>query len=67
MQGKVDWFNDKKGFGFIKDEHDKSYFVHYSAIQKKGHKTLLEGEKVDFDIAQGEKGPYASKVFVAEK
>jgi CspA family cold shock protein len=61
--GKVKWFNDSKGFGFIEgQEEGKDIFVHYSAIQDEGFKTLQEGEEVSFDIIQGPKGPQAANV-----
>ena len=61
--GTVKWFNDAKGFGFITPESgSKDCFVHYSAIQGKGFKTLAEGDRVEFDMVQGDKGPSAENV-----
>jgi CspA family cold shock protein len=61
--GKVKWFNESKGYGFIEpDGGGRDVFVHYSAIQGEGYKTLAEGQLVEFDVIQGEKGPQASNV-----
>lgn len=61
--GKVKWFNESKGYGFIEpDGGGRDVFVHYSAIQGEGYKTLSEGQVVQFDIIQGDKGPQASNV-----
>ena len=62
MKGTVKWFNAKKGFGFISDENGNDVFVHFSAIQMDGFKVLDEGEEVEFDVVNGEKGPQASNV-----
>ncbi len=62
--GTVKWFNDRKGFGFIEQEDGQDVFVHHSAINAEGFKTLKEGDKVTFDIEQGQKGPAAANVTV---
>lgn len=63
-KGKVKWFNTEKGYGFIQREDGKDVFVHYSAIQGEGFKNLTEGQEVEFDIVEGEKGPQAANVKV---
>lgn len=62
MQGKVKWFNKEKGYGFIEREGGTDVFVHFSAIQQEGFKTLQEGETVEFEIVEGPKGLQAANV-----
>ena len=62
MTGTVKWFNDAKGFGFIAREGGPDVFVHFSAIQTQGFKSLAEGDQVEFEIVQGQKGPQAANV-----
>jgi CspA family cold shock protein len=62
MQGKVKWFNAEKGYGFIEQDEGGDIFVHYSAIQGEGYKTLEEGQRVQFDVVQGNRGPQAANV-----
>lgn len=62
MQGKVKWFNAEKGYGFIERDDGGDVFVHFSAIQEDGFKALEEGQAVEFDIVEGERGPQAANV-----
>jgi len=62
MTGKVKWFNSEKGYGFITTDEGNDIFVHYSQIQKDGFKSLEEGERVQFDVVDGDKGPQAANV-----
>ncbi|EZH64905.1 cold shock protein CspD [Geomicrobium sp. JCM 19037] len=62
MTGKVKWFNAEKGFGFIEREDGDDVFVHFSAIQAEGFKTLEEGQDVEFEIVEGDRGPQAANV-----
>jgi len=63
MQGKVKWFNAEKGFGFIESNEGGDVFVHFSAIQTEGYKTLEEGQNVEFEVVQGNRGPQAANVY----
>jgi CspA family cold shock protein len=64
--GTVKWFNDAKGFGFIQSDDGQDVFVHQTAILAEGHRTLNEGERVEFEVTQGQKGPKAENVKRAE-
>ena len=64
MNGVVKWFSDQKGFGFITKEDGTDVFVHYSSIQADGFKSIQEGQKVSFDVVQGQKGPAATNVTI---
>lgn len=64
-KGRIKWFDAKKGYGFISRDNDSDVFVHFSAIQGDGFKTLEEGEEVEFEIVQGQKGPQAANVVKA--
>ncbi|PLR79123.1 cold-shock protein [Bacillus sp. V3-13] len=61
-RGKVKWFNSEKGFGFIEREDGEDVFVHFSAIQGEGYKTLDEGQEVTFEVEEGQRGPQATNV-----
>ena len=62
--GSVKWFNDEKGFGFIARENGEDVFVHFSAINSDGRKTLIEGQQVSFEVVNGQKGPQAGNVTI---
>lgn len=62
MKGKVKWFSNQKGYGFVTTEDGKDVFVHYSVIQGDGYKTLNEGQEVEFEVTEGPKGQQASNV-----
>lgn len=64
--GKVKWFNESKGFGFIEQDNGPDVFVHFSAITGSGFRTLAEGQRVQFSVTQGQKGPQAENVQVVE-
>jgi CspA family cold shock protein len=64
MKGKVKWFNEKKGYGFITTEEGKDVFVHYSTIQGEGYRSLQEGDEVECEVTQGPKGPQTVNVKV---
>ncbi|MDT4915909.1 MAG: cold shock protein [Pseudonocardiales bacterium] len=66
-QGTVKWFNNEKGYGFIAVDGGQDVFVHYSAIQSEGYKSLDENQRVEFDVVQGPKGPQADGVHIVEK
>jgi len=61
-QGIVKWFNDRKGYGFISQEESNDVFVHFSSIESTGYKTLSEGDRVEFDIEESDRGPEAKNV-----
>ncbi len=64
MQGKVKWFSSEKGYGFIQRDNGGDVFVHFSAIQTEGFKTLNEGQDVEFEVVEGSRGPQAANVHV---
>ncbi|SDK65992.1 MULTISPECIES: cold-shock protein [Microbulbifer] len=64
VTGTVKWFNESKGFGFIEQQSGPDVFAHFSAISSSGFRTLLEGQKVEFTVTQGQKGPQAENIVV---
>lgn len=64
VRGRVKWFNEKKGYGFIEQENGEDIFVHYTAIVGQGFRTLRQGQEVEFEIVQGPKGPQAANVTI---
>ena len=64
VSGTVKWFNESKGFGFIEQESGPDVFAHFSAISAEGFKTLMEGQKVEFTVTEGQKGPQAENITV---
>lgn len=64
ITGRVKWFDEKKGFGFIEREDGNDVFVHFRAINSSGFKTLMDGQEVEFDVEQGQKGPQAINVTI---
>lgn len=66
VSGSVKWFNDEKGFGFIERDGDSDVFVHYRAINGTGRRSLRDGQKVTFEVTQGQKGPQAENVTIQE-
>ena len=67
LKGKIKWFDDDKGYGFIKGEDGKDIFVHYSTIREEGHKTFSEGEEVEFEVVNTDKGLQAKNVVKKEQ
>ncbi len=67
MKGKVKWFNAGKGYGFISREDGPDVFVHHSAIQSEGYKSLGEGDEVEFEVEEGKKGPHAVRVILVRE
>lgn len=66
VTGKVKWFNEQKGYGFIQQDNGPDVFVHFTAIRGKGFRTLTEGQRVEFEVIEGEKGPQASNLIVVK-
>lgn len=62
MRGRVKWFNNEKGYGFIEQENDEDIFIHYSQIEKEGYKTLKDGDYVQFEVVKAEKGLHAEHI-----